>query len=180
MDPYDASVVAEVPEASASEVDRAVRAARGAFDGGAWSAIAVTRRAAVLQRTADALEADRDEIARLETLDTGKTLAESNYDIDDSASVLRYYAALASSDDSGRVVATGRAGVISRIVHEPVGVCGLITPWNYPLLQITWKVAPALAAGNTLVAKPSELTPLTTIALTALTARDRQPDSRRR
>ena len=139
-------------------------AAKAAFRGGAWSGMPTARRVAVLDAVADALQANRDEIAQLETRDTGKTLAESAYDIDDSTAVYRYYAALAAQD-SGRVVDTGRADVDSRVVYEPIGVCGLITPWNYPLLQISWKIAPALAAGNTLVAKPSELTPLTTIRL---------------
>ena len=164
IDPCDGSVYATVAEAGAVDVDSAVAAAKAAFQGGEWSGLPTARRVAVLNAVADALQAHRDEIAQLETHDTGKTLAESEYDIDDSTAVYRYYAALAAQD-SGRVVDTGRADVDSRIVYEPVGVCGLITPWNYPLLQISWKIAPALAAGNTLVAKPSELTPLTTIRL---------------
>jgi betaine-aldehyde dehydrogenase len=164
IDPCDGSVYATVAEAGAVDVDAAVAAAKAAFQGGEWSGLPTARRVAVLNAVADALQAHRDEIAQLETHDTGKTLAESEYDIDDSTAVYRYYAALAAQD-SGRVVDTGRADVDSRIVYEPVGVCGLITPWNYPLLQISWKIAPALAAGNTLVAKPSELTPLTTIRL---------------
>ncbi|HTJ69594.1 MAG TPA: aldehyde dehydrogenase family protein [Actinospica sp.] len=176
IDPGDGAVTATVAEADASDVDAAVAAAKAAFRGGAWSGMATTQRVAVLESVADALQQNRVELAHLETRDTGKTLAESEYDIDDSTSVYRYYAALAAQD-SGRVVDTGRADVDSRIVYEPVGVCGLITPWNYPLLQISWKIAPALAAGNTLVAKPSELTPLTTIRLfelleTALRAAD--------
>ncbi len=164
IDPCDGNVHATVAEAGAVDVDAAVAAAQAAFRGGEWSGLPTARRVAVLEAVADAMQAHRDEIAHLETHDTGKTLAESEYDIDDSISVYRYYSALAAQD-SGRVVDTGRADVDSRIVYEPVGVCGLITPWNYPLLQISWKIAPALAAGNTLVAKPSELTPLTTIRL---------------
>ena len=164
IDPCDGSVYATVAEAGAVDVDAAVAAAKAAFQGGEWSGIPTARRVAVLNAVADALKENFDEIAHLETHDTGKTLGESEYDIDDSISVYRYYAALAAQD-AGRVVDTGRADVDSRIVYEPVGVCGLITPWNYPLLQISWKIAPALAAGNTLVAKPSELTPLTTIRL---------------
>ena len=164
IDPCDASVVAVVAEADATDVDAAVAAAKGAFRGGGWSGMPTAQRVAVLEAVADALQEHREEIALLETHDTGKTLAESGYDVDDSTAVYRYYAALAAQD-AGRVVDTGRADVDSRVVHEPVGVCGLITPWNYPLLQISWKIAPALAAGNTVVAKPSELTPLTTIRL---------------
>jgi betaine-aldehyde dehydrogenase len=116
------------------------------------------------------LQRDREELARIESLDTGKTLNEARFDVDDSTAVFRYYAGLsASSLSAGRVVDPGRANVVSRIVHEPVGVCALITPWNYPLLQVSWKLAPALAAGNTAVVKPSEVTPLSTVALVSLT-----------
>src|SRR5215510_11908441 len=121
---------------------------------------------ALLHRVADQLEARKDEIARAESLDTGKRLVESEYDVDDVTSVFRYYAGMAAAGaESGRIVDTGQANVSSRVVHEPVGVCALITPWNYPLLQTSWKVAPALAAGNTFVLKPSELTPSTAILL---------------
>lgn len=164
LNPFDASVLAEVPEATAEDADRAVRAARAAFDDGSWSYAPVARRAAVLTATADALQEQREEIARLETLDTGKTLAEARIDVDDATAVFRYYAALAVTD-AGRTVDTGRPDAVSRVEHEPVGVCGLITPWNYPLLQISWKIAPALVAGNTVVSKPSEVTPLTTVRL---------------
>ncbi|MFH8381312.1 aldehyde dehydrogenase family protein [Kitasatospora sp. NPDC018058] len=164
VNPFDASALATVAEASARDADRAVRAARAAFDEGSWARAPATRRAAVLTAVADALQEQRDELARLESLDTGKTLTESRFDVDDSTAVLRYYAALVTTD-AGRTVDTGRSDAVSRMVHEPVGVCALITPWNYPLLQITWKLAPALAAGNTVVAKPSEITPLTTIRL---------------
>ena len=164
VNPFDASVFATAAEAAPGDVDRAVRAARRAFDEGSWSGTPAVRRAGVLTATADALQQHREELATLETLDTGKTLAESRMDVDDSTAVFRYYAALATSD-AGRTVDTGRPDALSRVVHEPVGVCGLITPWNYPLLQISWKIAPALAAGNTVVAKPSELTPMTTVRL---------------
>ncbi len=106
----------------------------------------------------------RTTVAELESLDTGKRFVESQIDVDDIVAVFRHFASLANAD-AGRVVDTGMAGVSSRIVHEPVGVCSLITPWNYPLLQTSWKVAPALAAGNTFVLKPSELTPSTAIWL---------------
>ncbi|MGB3828443.1 MAG: aldehyde dehydrogenase family protein, partial [Ornithinimicrobium sp.] len=113
---------------------------------------------------ASTLQAQRDEVARLESLDTGKRFVESQLDVDDIVAVFRHFADLTGSD-AGRVVDTGMPDIASRIVHEPVGVCVLITPWNYPLLQTSWKVAPALAAGNTFVLKPSELTPSTAIWL---------------
>jgi betaine-aldehyde dehydrogenase len=100
----------------------------------------------------------------LESLDTGKRRVESEIDVDDVVAVFRHYAGLANAD-AGRVVDTGMPDVSSRVVREPVGVCSLITPWNFPLLQTSWKVAPALAAGNTFVLKPSELTPSTSVWL---------------
>ncbi len=103
----------------------------------------------------------------MESLDTGKRLVESEYDVADVVSVFRHFGRVAA-EDAGRVVDTGNPDVVSRIVHEPVGVCGLITPWNYPLLQVSWKVAPCLAAGNTFVLKPSELTPHSAIHLMRL------------
>ena len=162
--PADGSVVATVSEAGPEDALDAVRAARRAFDEGPWRDTPAPERAAILHRVADRLEADKDEVARLESLDTGKRLVESEIDVDDIVSVFRHYAGLANAD-AGRVVDTGMPDVSSRVVHEPVGVCSLITPWNFPLLQTSWKVAPALAAGNTFVLKPSELTPSTSIWL---------------
>ena len=162
--PADGSLVATVPEAGPVDSERAIAAARRAFDRGPWPSTSSLERGALLHRVADLLERDKDEVARLESLDTGKRLVESEYDVDDIVGVFRYFAGLAGAE-SGRVVDTGRANVVSRVVHEPVGVCSLITPWNYPLLQTAWKVAPCLAAGNTFVLKPSELTPSTAIWL---------------
>ena len=162
--PADGSHVVTVPEAGERDALDAVRAARRAFDTGPWRDTTSTDRARVLSGVAERLEADKDAVARLESLDTGKRFVESQIDVDDIVGVFRHYAALANAD-AGRVVDTGMPGVSSRVVHEPVGVCSLITPWNYPLLQTSWKVAPALAAGNTFVLKPSELTPSTAIWL---------------
>ncbi|GAA1006449.1 betaine-aldehyde dehydrogenase [Streptomyces sp. F-3] len=166
INPYDASVVTTVDEADATDVDRAVRAARRAFDEEDWACLPTRRRADLLHRVHDLLLRDKEEIARTETLDTGKTLAESRMDVEDVANAFRYFAEIADKD-GGRVVDVG-PDVLSRVVYQPVGVCALITPWNYPLLQASWKVAPALAAGNTFVLKPSETTPLTSIALIRL------------
>lgn len=164
VNPFDQSVVATVDEAGAEDAEGATAAARAAFDQGDWAFGPSARRSDLLRRVAELLQRDKEEIARTETLDTGKTLVESRIDVDDVTAVFRYFAGLADKD-AGRVVDTGTPDAISRIVHEPVGVCSLIAPWNYPLLQIAWKVAPALAAGNTIVAKPSEVTPLTTVKL---------------
>jgi betaine-aldehyde dehydrogenase len=167
INPFDASVVETVDQAGADDVDRAVLAARAAFDGGPWRRIPAADRGALLRRVADLLVRDKEQIARTETLDTGKTLVESRIDVDDVTAVFRYYADLAGKD-AGRIVDTGQPHVLSRVVPEPVGVCVLITPWNYPLLQLSWKVAPAIAAGNTMVIKPSEVTPLTSVLLVRL------------
>ncbi|MEI2712463.1 MAG: aldehyde dehydrogenase family protein [Nocardioides sp.] len=173
--PADNSLVAEIDEAGPEDTEAAIAAARAAFDLNVWSRTPVAERGAFLLRVADLLQRDRAEMARMESLDTGKRLVESEYDIDDVTSVFRHYGALAieeQSDSSGheaaRTVDVGRDGVHSMVVHEPVGVCSLITPWNYPLLQVSWKVAPCLMAGNTFVLKPSELTPHTAIHLMRL------------
>jgi len=165
--PADGTLVAEVDEADADDARAAIAAARAAFDEGEWRHWPATRRGELLHAVADLLERDKAAIARAESLDTGKRLVESEYDVDDVVSVFRHYAR-AAAEDTGRVVDTGREGIVSLVVHEPVGVCALITPWNYPLLQTAWKVAPALAAGNTFVLKPSELTPHTALHLVRL------------
>jgi betaine-aldehyde dehydrogenase len=162
--PADGALVAEVGEGSAADVNDAVDAARYAFDHGPWPRSPERERGALLSRVADLIVADRAAFARAESLDTGKRLVESEYDMDDVVSCLRYYAGIAGTD-AGRVIDTARPDAISRIGYEPLGVCALITPWNYPLLQASWKVAPALVAGNSFILKPSELTPSTAILL---------------
>jgi betaine-aldehyde dehydrogenase len=162
--PADGQLVRRVDEASEKDTLTAIEAARSAFDRGNWSNGSVHDRSALLHAVADLLVANKAEVARAESLDTGKRLVESEYDVDDVVAVFRFFANTAA-EEVGRVVDTGRPDIRSRIVHEPVGVCALITPWNYPLLQTSWKVAPALAAGNTFVLKPSELTPSTAILL---------------
>ncbi|MGP3952619.1 aldehyde dehydrogenase family protein [Streptomyces sp. 7N604] len=168
--PADGAFVAAVDEAGPKDAAAAVAAARDAFDRGPWPRTPAAERARLLLRVADLLERDKDALARAESLDTGKRLVESEYDLDDIANCFRYFGNLIGSGAGDRVVDTGQPGVDSRVVHEPVGVCSLITPWNYPLLQTAWKVAPALAAGNTFVLKPSELTPHTAIGLMHLLA----------
>jgi betaine-aldehyde dehydrogenase len=162
--PANGELVSTVDEAGEVDTVAAIEAARRAFDTTDWPRSSVHDRSAILHRVADILLANKADVARAESLDTGKRLVESEYDVDDIASVFRFYANVAA-EDAGRVVDTGNANVRSRIVHEPIGVCSLITPWNYPLLQTSWKVAPALAAGNTFVLKPSELSPSTAILL---------------
>jgi betaine-aldehyde dehydrogenase len=165
--PADGSLVAEVDEAGPEDTQRAVAAAHRAFHEGPWPTTSSHERGALLLKVADLLERDTEDVARMESLDTGKRLVESEYDVADVVSVFRHFGKVAA-EDAGRVVDTGNPDVVSRIVHEPIGVCGLITPWNYPLLQVSWKVAPCLAAGNTFVLKPSELTPHSAIHLMRL------------
>ena len=170
LDPADARPFAVVAEGDEKDTDLAVAAARQAFDHGDWPRTPVAERAALLYRVADLLMRDRERLGLLESRDAGKTLEEGRVDIDCVADAFRYFAGLVAAEASGRVVDAGSPDVHSVVVHEPVGVCALVTPWNYPLLQASWKIAPALAAGNTFVVKPSEITPLTTVALIELLA----------
>ncbi len=162
IDPFNQEVVEVVSEGNEEDAQQAISAARAAFDSGEWSSTPAAVRGEMVYKVAELIERDKAELAKLETLDTGKTLAESEADMDDIAGVFRYYAGLADKQE-GEIIASAIPNSKSKVVHEPVGVCGQITPWNYPLLQAAWKLAPALATGNTLVMKPSEITPLTTV-----------------
>ena len=165
--PADGTTVAVVDEGTGLDSAAAIGAARDAFDAGTWPGWGAQERGGVLARVAYLLERDKSLVARAESLDTGKRFVESELDVDDVVRVFRHYAGAVGAE-IGRVVNAGRPDVVSRVVKEPVGVCALITPWNYPLLQASWKVAPCLAAGNTFVLKPSELTPHTAIHLLRL------------
>ncbi|MBI3428539.1 MAG: aldehyde dehydrogenase family protein [Actinobacteria bacterium] len=162
--PHDGSLVVVVSEATATDSSAAIDAARRSFDSGEFASWSWRRRSDLVARIADLLERDAVEIARKESGDTGKRLVEAEYDLADVISVFRYYAKLGVAVDD-RIVQTGDDRIRSRITHEPVGVCALIGPWNYPLLQASWKVAPALMAGCSFILKPSELTPSTAIHL---------------
>lgn len=162
INPFNQEVIARVAEGNETDAQAAITAARHAFDHGDWPATPATERGLIVDKIADFITRDREELAELESLDTGKTVEESRGDMDDIAGVFRYYAQLADKD-GGEVIDSPLPNSVSKVVREPVGVCGQITPWNYPLLQASWKLAPALAAGNTLIMKPSEITPLTSI-----------------
>ncbi len=155
---------------SAQDIDKAVHAARAAFDTGPWPRLAASERAAFLRAIAQQIQARQGELARLETLDNGKPLPESQWDIADAAGCFDYYAAMAErlGDDLEEVITVSDGRFTSRAIREPLGVVGAIIPWNFPLLMAAWKVAPALAAGCTVVLKPSELTPLTALELGAM------------
>jgi len=167
LNPFDASIIATVAEGNREDTKTAIKAARHAFDKGGWPQTPASERANLIFKLADLIERDCEELARLESLDTGKTVEESRWDMDDIAGIFRYFAGLADKD-GGEVIASPNPDSTSMVVREPVGVCGQISPWNYPLLQASWKMAPALAAGCTIVMKPSEITPLTTLKVTAL------------
>ena len=172
IDPATEEVFAHAPAGTAEDIDRAVKAARKAFDEGPWPRMSGKERAKILRRIADGVTARQDELARIEVRDNGKPLPEALWDIGDVAGCFSYYAGLAETLDESpeEIVPLGDARFSTRVVREPIGVAGAIVPWNYPLLMAAWKVAPALAAGCTMVLKPSELTPLTALELGAIVA----------
>jgi betaine-aldehyde dehydrogenase len=175
INPFDQGVIAVVSEGGREDARDAVDAARQAFDRGPWPRTPGAERGRALMHLAGLIERDAEELARMETLNTGKTLEESRWDMADIAGIFRYFAGLADKD-GGEVIASPVQDSTSLVVREPVGVCGQISPWNYPLLQAAWKLAPALAAGCTVVMKPSEITPLTTIKVTELCVEAGIPD----
>ncbi len=162
-DPSTEQVIAEVPEANAKDVDRAVAAARDAFENGPWASTTAQERGRVLFRLADAVRQNTAALAELECRNTGKPIVEAEYDIGDVATCFEYYGGLATKV-SGHVNPVPD-NALSLSLKEPVGVAGQIIPWNYPLLMAAWKLAPAIAAGCTCVLKPAEQTPLTILEL---------------
>lgn len=167
LNPHDASELGQVAEGDRDDAEAAVQAARRAFDEGDWPRRPASERAEAVARLATAVRDHTAELARLETLDTGKTLTESEWDMADVSAVFDYYAEVGVLD-AAETLPSPNPESTSRLVREPLGVCAQISPWNYPLLQACWKLAPALVSGCTVVIKPSELTPLTTLRLTAL------------
>ncbi|MFC7343841.1 aldehyde dehydrogenase family protein [Saccharopolyspora griseoalba] len=163
--PATGEVIAELPEATPADVEAAVEAAAAAFEAPEWAGMLPAQRAKVLLRGADLLEQRADEFARLETTDQGQPLAISaGFSVPNAVEHLRYYAGWATKI-TGTTAPLSVPDVDHRTRREPLGVCGLITPWNFPLMILVWKLAPALAAGNTAVIKPAEQTPLTTLLL---------------
>jgi aldehyde dehydrogenase (NAD+) len=164
INPATGEVLTQIAEASPEEVDRAVSAARRAFEDrtGPWRKMSASDRGRLIWKLADLVEKNIDEVAELETLDNGKPIFESRYvDMPMVADVLRYYAGLATKIH-GETVNTLESA-FTYTLREPVGVVGLIVPWNFPLLLASWKLGPALACGNTIVLKPAEQTPLTAL-----------------
>ena len=162
--PADGTEVGVVSEATTEDTERAILAARQAFESGVWADRPAIERGDFLLEVAEALRERKDEFARAESLDTGKRFVEAQGDMEDIIASFRHFGKIADHYP-GRLVDAGDASVVSRVVHEPIGVVGMITPWNFPLLQAAWKIAPALAAGNSFVIKPAELTPHTTLLM---------------
>ncbi|MDI5920428.1 aldehyde dehydrogenase [Halomonas sp. LR5S13] len=164
--PATGEVLAEVASCDVADAEAAVSAARQAFDGGAWSRLAPGRRKKVLLRLADLMEANRHELALLDTLDMGKPVGSSLGDMSGAVACLRHHA---ESIDKlyGEVAPTGD-DALGLVLREPLGVVASIVPWNFPLMMTAWKIAPALAAGNSVILKPSEKSPLSALRLAQL------------
>lgn len=174
INPATGELLSQVHGAEAEDVDMAVEAARAALGNDSWSSMAVSERERLLWAVAERLSARADELGMMESLNNGKTLSEGEGDVQAAADCFRFYAGCCRQIrgetipvDSGDLVYT---------LRQPVGVCGQIIPWNYPLLMAAWKVAPALACGCTVVLKPSEWTPLTALALAEICTEVGIPD----
>ncbi|KAK8951690.1 hypothetical protein KSP39_PZI004154 [Platanthera zijinensis] len=167
LDPRTGEVIAHVAEGDAEDIDRAVKAARKAFDEGPWPRMTAYERSRILYRFADLIEKHNDEISALESWDNGKTYAQAAYaEIPMVARLFRYYAGWADKIHGIIVPADGPHHV--QVLHEPIGVAGQIIPWNFPLLMFAWKVGPALACGNAIVLKTAEQTPLSALFVSKL------------
>jgi len=167
-DPGEGTVLAAVPAGDAPDVDRAVQAADAAFRKSGWATMPANDRAVFIHRLADLVDEHRDALAQIESLDVGKPLAQaSSFDIPNVAQTLRYYADLSVHTRSREPIAV--SGYDAHTTRSPYGVCAFIFPWNFPLLLVGWGISPALAAGNTVVIKPAEDTPLTTLYFARLT-----------
>ncbi len=172
--PATNQLLAHIAEASAEDVDRAARAARDAFERGLWSRMPAVERARILRQIADVMEKHKDELARLESMDTGKPIREAQAgDIPRAIYYIRLFADYVTTQSSEFYPMDGQA--LNYVLREPLGVAGLITPWNFPLMTLCSKLAPALAAGNSVVAKPAEWTPMTASRLAELVAQTDLP-----
>ena len=167
INPATEEAIQQIATATEEDVDLAVKAARRAFDRDGWPKLSGAERAKYLRAIASGIRANQAGIARLEVLDNGKPFPEADWDIADAAGCFDFYAGLAEEFDtkSAETIVLSDSRFTARAVKEPMGVVGAIVPWNYPLLMASWKVAPALAAGCTVVLKPAELTSLTALEL---------------
>ena len=165
LNPHDNSVIAQVAMAGHADVDRAVLAAQKAFP--AWSRMQAADRGRILLKLADLIEANGEELARLESLDTGHPIRDCRMlDVPRTAGCFRYFGGMADKFQGETIPVD--AGFLNYTLREPLGVVGQVVPWNFPLMFTSWKMAPALAAGNTIVLKPAEITPLTTLKIAEL------------
>lgn len=175
INPANESVIAEVPEANEADVDAAVKAARSAFESGPWNRMDARDRGRLMNKLADLMEKNLDDLAALETLDNGKPIRDAKAaDLPLSIDCLRYYAGWADKLTGDTIPIRGNYFCYTR--REPVGVAGQIIPWNFPILMTAWKWGPALAAGCTIVMKPAEQTPLTCLRLAELAQEAGIPD----
>lgn len=167
LDPSTGKVLTHVAACSKEDVDRAVKAARRSFKDGSWSRIEPKERKTILLRFADLVQANAAELALLDSIDAGKPITDcEQLDIPDVVNNLRWYAE-AIDKVFGKISPTGE-GNLGLIVRQPVGVVGMVLPWNFPAGTLSWKIAPALAAGNSIVVKPAELAPLSTLRIAEL------------
>jgi aldehyde dehydrogenase (NAD+) len=165
LNPHDNSKLTDTAEARAADVDLAVEAATRAYP--SWRDMAAADRGRLLLKLADAIEANAEELARIESLDTGHPIRDSrSLDVPRTAATFRYFGGMADKFQ-GSVIPVEQ-GFLNYVVHEPLGVVGQIVPWNFPLMFTSWKMGPALAAGNCVVMKPSEITPLSTLRVAEL------------
>jgi betaine-aldehyde dehydrogenase len=166
INPSDGSVVAQFAMADKADMDKAVDVARDAFERGEWSQLSLDKRAAVLKKAAEMMTQEAEELARLEMANAGKPIRQASFfDVPVAASCIQYYATLKAEALRKRIEQPDYPGTYGIIDHEPYGVVGAVVPWNVPLVMASWKIAPALLAGNTVVLKPSRLTPLTALKL---------------
>lgn len=173
LNPHDNSVITEVALAGKADIDKAVAAAQRAFP--AWSRLSGADRGRILLKLADLIEANAEELARLETMDTGHPLRDSrSLDVPRTAACFRYFGGMADKFE-GNVVPV-EAGFLNYVLRDPLGVVGQVVPWNFPLMFTSWKMAPALAAGNCIVMKPAEITPLSSLRIAELMSEAGMPD----
>jgi len=177
LDPRDESVITKVAEAQSEDIDMAVKSARSAFEGGEWSTRSGFHRSAVMHKWADLIEENVEYLAKLETWDNGKPISSSKGDLRLCTEYIRYYAGWADKIQGKTINNNDVIGkFFSYTLHEPKGVIASITPWNFPLLMFVWQAAPALAVGNSLVAKVAETTPLSALFNAQLMAEAGIPD----
>ncbi len=174
LDPGTGRRIAQISLAGASEVDAAVQAARHSFRTSAWASMDVRDRAGLLRRLADLVESHAATISEIESLDVGKPLPQAQWDIQNFSDTARYYADLSTRARYREPIDV--AGYEARSVYQPYGACAFIFPWNFPFLLVGWGIFPALAAGNTVIIKPAEDTPLSTLYLMELVRQSGIPD----